>query len=109
MSILFGILMNFFVDVFGKIFLHAAFKIAITLAFIALFVAAIYAYVSAYNVIIAGIGQTVPAIVSGVWGWVMPSNVNACIFALFSSVMLRFLTKLYLSIYNFKIRAAISN
>ena len=31
MSVLLGLLMNFLVDVFGKLFLHAAFKIVITL------------------------------------------------------------------------------
>jgi hypothetical protein len=109
MGVLFGILMSFFVDLFGRVFLHAAFKIAITLAFMALFVSAIYAYVSSYNVIVSGIVQTVPDIVTGVWGWVMPSNVNLCLFALFSCVMLRFITRLYLSIYNFKIKAAVSS
>ena len=109
MGVLFGLLMNFLVDVFGKLFLHAAFKIAITLAFIGLVVAAIYAYVSAYSVIVNGIAQTVPEIVNGVWGWVMPDNVNACIFAIFSSVMLRFITKQYLLLMNARFRAAISN
>lgn len=109
MSVLFGILMNFFVDVFSKLFLHAAFKIAITLAFIALVVSAIYAYVSAYSAIVNGIGQTVPEIVNGVWGWVMPDNINACIFAIFSTVMLRFVTKQYLLLLNLRFRAAISN
>jgi hypothetical protein len=109
MSVLFGILMNFFVDIFGKLFLHAAFKIAITITFIGLVIAAIYAYVAAYSAIVNGIGQTVPTIVNGVWGWVMPTNVNACIFAIFSAVLLRFFTKQYLLLMNARFRAAISN
>lgn len=109
MGVLFGILMNFFVDVFGKIFLHATFKIAITVMFIGLIVSAIYAYVKAYSAIVNGISQTVPEIVNGVWGWVMPDNINACIFAIFSSVMLRFITKQYLLLMNHRFRAAISN
>ena len=109
MGVLFGVLISFFVDLFGKTFFHAAFKIAITLAFITLIVAAVYAYVTAYSLIVAGISQTVPDIVAGVWGWVMPPNVNACILAMFSCVILKFITKLYLSIYNYKIKAAISN
>lgn len=109
MAILFGILINFFVELFGRTFFHAAFKIAITLAFIAMVVAAVYAYVQAYGLIISGISQTVPDIVAGVWGWFMPSNVSSCILAIFSCIMLKFVTKLYLQIYNFKVKAAISN
>lgn len=109
MSVLFGVLMNFFVDVFGKLFLHASFKIAITLAFIAMVVAAIYAYVSTYAAIVNGISQTVPEIVNGVWGWVMPDNTSACLLAIFSSIMLKFITKQYLTLINHRFRAAISN
>lgn len=109
MSVLLGILMSFLADVFTKAFLHAAFKISITLAFIGLVVSAIYAYVAAFSVIVNGIGQTVPEIVNGVWGWVMPSNINVCIFAIFSSVVLRFSTKLFLLLMNSKHKAAISN
>ncbi len=109
MSVLFGILMNFLVDSFGKIALHAAFKIAITLAFIALLVSAIYAYVASYSGIVNAIGETVPEIVNGVWGWVMPSNIHACFIAIFSSVLLRFITKQYFTLMNWRFRAAISN
>ena len=101
--------MNFLVDVFGKLFLHAAFKIAITVAFIGLIVSAIVAYVKAFGVIVNGIAQTVPEIVNGVWGWVMPENTNVCLFAIFSSIMLRFVTKQYLLLLNARFRASISN
>jgi len=109
MSVLFAILMNFLVDIFGKIALHAAFKIAITLAFIAILVSAIYAYVNTYSVIVNGIAQNVPEIVNGVWGWVMPPNTNACFFAIFSCFMLRFITRQYFNLLNWRFRAAISN
>ncbi len=109
MGVLLAILMNFLVDVFGKLFLHAAFKIAITLAFIALVVSSIFVYVKAYSVLVDRIAQTVPEIVNGVWGWVMPANTHDCLFALFSSIMLRFVTKQYLLLINKKWRAAISN
>lgn len=109
MSVLFSILMNFLVDIFGKLWLHAAFKIAITVAFTALIVSAIVAYVKAFGVIVNGIAQTVPEIVNGVWGWVMPDNTNACLFAIFSSIMLRFVTKQYLLLLNARFRASISN
>lgn len=109
MSVLFGILMNFLVSVFGKITLHAAFKIAITLAFIAFMVAAVYAYVASYSTIVNGIAQTVPEIVNGVWGWVMPAHSNACFFAIFSAIMLRFMTKQYFILMNSRFRATLSN
>jgi len=109
MSVLLGLLMNFLAKLFSQAFLHAAFKMAITGAFIGLMVAAIYAYVAAYSTIVNGIGQTVPEIVNGVWGWVMPSNINACIFAIFSCVLLRFVTKQYFLFMNARFRAAISN
>jgi hypothetical protein len=109
MQILFGVLLNFLASTFSKVFLHAAFKISITIAFTALVVAAIYAYVKAYSAIVNGIGQTVPEIVNGVWGWVMPDNINACIFAIFSTVMLRFVTNQYLKLLNLRFRASISN
>lgn len=109
MGALFGILMGFFVDIFSKLFLHAAFKIAITLAFIVMVVAAIYAYVAAYSTIVNGIAQSVPTIVSGVWGWVMPANLNSCLIAIFSCVILRFVTKMYLKVMDYKIKAALSN
>ncbi|MDP1615675.1 MAG: DUF5455 family protein [Methylococcales bacterium] len=109
MSVLFGLLMNFMASMYTKIFLHAAFKIAITVAFIALVVSAIYAYVSSFSTIISALGATMPTIVSGVWGWVMPHNTNACIFAIFSCIMLRFITKQYLLLMNHRFRAAISN
>lgn len=109
MSILFQILMNFFVDIFGKIYLHAAFKISITVLFIGLLVSAIYAYVKSYSSIVSSLSSTVPDIVSGVWGWVMPSNTNLCIFAIVSSILLRFVTAQYIKFMNYRFKAAISN
>lgn len=109
MSVLFSILMNFFVDIFGKVFLHAAFKISITLLFISLMISAIYAYIKAYGVIVSTLNESMPAIVSGVWGWFMPPNVHACIIAIISSVLLKFATKQYFLLMNARFRAAISN
>jgi hypothetical protein len=109
MGALLGILMSFLADIFTKSFLHAAYKIAITLAFIAIFVAAIHAYVAGFSSVVESLSQTVPEIVNGVWGWVMPSNTNSCIFFLFSSVLLRFVTTQFLKVLNFKFKAAISN
>lgn len=109
MSVLFGILMNFFVDVFTKIYMHAAFKIAITLAFITMVIAAIWAYLAAAKLIINGISQTVPEIVVNVWGWVMPDNTSLCLTAIFSAYILRFTTNQYRLLMNYKFRASISN
>jgi hypothetical protein len=109
MSILFNILMNFLVREFGKPFLHATFKILITLAFIAFLVSAVYAYVSTYSLIVNGIAENIPEIVNGVWGWVMPPNSNVCFFAIFSCFMLRFITRQYFNLLNWRFRASISN
>jgi hypothetical protein len=109
MGVLFTILMQFLASCFTKIYFHAAFKIAITLSFITLVVSSIYAYVAAYSMIVNGIAQTVPWIVNAVWGWFMPSNINLCILAIMSCYVLRFLTKLYFRILNFKFKASISN
>lgn len=109
MSVLFSILMNFFVDIFGKVFLHAAFKIAITLLFISLMISAIYAYIAAYRTIVSSLNETMPEIVLGVWGWFMPPNIHACIVAIVSSVLLKFATKQYFLLMNARFRAAISN
>jgi hypothetical protein len=109
MNVLFAILMNFLSDVLSKIFLHASYKIAITVAYTGIVVAAIYAYVTAYSALTASLALAVPDVVVGVWGWVMPPNINACIFAIFSCVMLRFVTKQYLALLNHRFKAAISN
>jgi len=109
MYVLYGLLINFLVKIFGRTFLHAAFKIAITTMFITLVVSALLAYVEAFVGIVEGISQTVPEIVSGVWGWVMPPNTNICVLAIFSSIMLRFMTKQYLLLMNKRFLAAISN
>jgi len=109
MGVLFGILMSFFVDVFSKLFLHAVYKIAITLVAIGIIVGIIYAYVSGYSAIVTALGQSVPTIASGVWSWVMPPNAGTCIFYLFSSVLMRFTTIQVLKVVGYKFKAAISN
>jgi len=109
MGALLGVLMGFLADTFGKLFLHASFKIAIALAFIALFVAAIYAYLAGFSAIVTAHGQTVPEIVSGVWGWVMPDNTTSCLFYLMSATLLKFATIQFMNILNYKYQAAISN
>ena len=109
MGVLFGILMNFFVGLFGKVFLHAAFKIAITLAFITIVIAAVMAYVTAAKTLIDGISQTVPDVVAGVWGWVMPANTSSLFVVIFGVYLLRFFTKQYMLLLNWRFRAAISN
>jgi hypothetical protein len=109
MGVLIGALITKLVELFSKTFLHAAFKIAIALAFIALLIAAIYAYVSAAGEIINALSASVPEIVSGVWGWVMPGNTSACLVALSSAVLLRFFTNQYHAIMKMKFKTSISN
>jgi Family of unknown function (DUF5455) len=109
MGALLGVLMGFLADIFGKLFLHASFKIAIALAFIAIFVAAVYAYLAGFSLVVTALGQTVPDIVSGVWGWVMPDNTTSCLFYLVSSTLIRFGTVAFFKVLDYKYRAAISN
>lgn len=109
MQVLFAMLINWLTRLFTEQFLHAAYKIAITLAFIALVIAALTAYLSGASALIETLSQTVPTVVNGVWGWVMPPNVNACLVAIVSATMLRFFANQYRLLLNAKFRAAISN
>lgn len=108
MGVLLGQLFGYLTGWFSKAFLTGAFRIAITLSFISLVVAAIYAYVSAAGLIISSLASTVPDIVAGVWGWVMPANTAACLTALMSAVLLRFVTAQYLALFKAKHVAALS-
>jgi len=109
MGVLLSILMQFLVKTFGTIFMHAAFKIAYTVLYISIVVAAIYAYVSTYRTLVNSISQTMPEIVNGVWGWVMPSNAHACFLVIFAVIILRFVTRQWLKLINAKFKAGISN
>jgi hypothetical protein len=108
MGVFFSILMNFFVSLFGVYSITLAVRIAMTLSFIALVVAAIYAYMTAASVLINGIAQTVPDVVNGVWGWVMPPNTNVCFVAIGSVFMLRFFTNQFFLLLNAKFRAIVT-
>jgi len=83
---------------FSKIFVKHAVVFASFLAFSVMFIAAVYAYVESLNLIVSGIDQTMPQIVIGVWGWVMPSNTTACFSSIVAALHLRFFTKLYFSL-----------
>lgn len=105
MSLLFQWLGNALVLLFGKTFLRAAFKISIFASFLTLFYAAIYAYMAAAKAIIQNLSTAIPDVVAGVWGWVMPGNVNLCILAMISATLLRFFTNLYRMLMNHKFKA----
>lgn len=109
MNLLFGILINWLSSIFTKLFLHAAYKIAITLAFITLVIASLAAYLAGAKALINTLAQTVPEVVNGVWGWVMPYNINACLVAIVSATMLRFFANQYRILLNAKFLASISN
>jgi len=108
MPYLFGLLISFLVDFFGKKVVGVAIRIGIALAFIALLTAAIYAYISAAGVLITGIGMTVPDVALGVWGWVMPSNTNSCFTVIGAVYLLRFFTRIYLNMLNSKYLAVVN-
>jgi len=108
MPYLFGLLISFLIDFFGKKFVSVALRIAMALSFIAILTAAIYAYISAAGVLIYGIGMTVPTVASGVWAWVMPDNTNICFTAIGGVYLLRFFTRIYLNMLNSKYLAVIN-
>ena len=68
-----------------------AYKVSIITLFVVTLTAVTYAYVSAAGTVITGISQTVPDIVSGVWGWVMPWNTSICLIAIMGVVISKFL------------------
>lgn len=109
MSALFQILLNFLGKAASQLFFHAAFKMTITALFISLVISAVLGYISAYKSIVSGLTATMPEVVAGVWGWVMPSNVHYCITCIVSAVLLRFFTKQWLKLLNYRWKASISN
>jgi len=108
MGYLVTVLLSFLVDFFGKKFVSTSLRIAVMLAFVAFIVAAIFAYLGFASALITGIGRTVPDVVVGVWGWVMPSNTNACLVAVSSVRLLKFFTYHYFKIMDARYRALIS-
>lgn len=109
MGSLFAVLMSFLADTWGKFFIHASYKIAICTLAISLFVALIYGYLASFSAIIDVLDKTVPEIVSGVWGWVMPDNTTACIFYMLSAGLLRFGTVAFVKTLEWKYLGSISN
>jgi hypothetical protein len=107
MGVFFAVLMNFLISLFGQYALTLAVRWAMALAFITLIVATISAYLLGASTLINGIAQTVPEVVNGVWGWVMPSNTNDCLVAIGSIYLLRFFTFQYFLLLNTKFRAVV--
>jgi len=93
----------------AKVLLKFSVVSIIFLAFSTMFIAAAYAYLSSLNLLVKGIDQTVPDIVTGVWGWVMPDNTTACFTVILSALHLRFFTKLYFSLMNRRFSAALAS
>jgi Family of unknown function (DUF5455) len=108
MSVALSAIFSFFLQFFTKAFVFTSFRIAITLAFITMVVGAVYAYVAAAGVLITALSSTVPDIVNGVWGWVMPSNTSICLVSLMAATILRFVTAHFLLLFKAKHQAAIS-
>lgn len=108
MGVFFAVLMNFLLEIFSRYALTMAVRMAMALSFIALIVATIAAYLVGAGALINGIAQTVPEVVNGVWGWVMPPNTNACLVAIGSVYLLRFFTYQYFLLLNAKYRAVVT-
>lgn len=95
MNLLFSALIEFFYKGFSHVFLRGVFRVAAFASFMLLFSAAIAAYFSAAQELINALSQTVPEVVVGVWGWVMPSNAKYCFVAMISATLMRFASHWY--------------
>lgn len=109
MGALFAVLMGFLVRLFGQFALTKVFKIGLVLAFTTFFIASVSAYIQGCGLVISVVYRTMPEMVVGIWGWVMPPNTNACIIAIGSSYLLRFFTKLYFTLLNTRLLALTSS
>ena len=109
MSVIFSTLMTWLLGLFGRYAISLTARIAIGVAFVSLLVASILAYLQAASVLISGIGMTVPDVVAGVWGWVMPYNTNYCLVAISSVYVLRFFTYQYFLMLNARFRVVVAS
>jgi uncharacterized membrane protein (DUF485 family) len=88
-------------------------KIAINVAFVSFVVSTILIYVSAASFTLDALSQEInssmPAVVLGVWGWVMPTNAKTCVLAIYTVYSLRFFTDWYLYFLDSRFKAVISS
>ncbi len=100
---LFQSLIMFLAERFSLKAVSFAYTAALYGLFIALFVGFINGYVSTYTSVIAGIGQTAPDIVSGVWGWIMPDNFPTLMLAIMTTSIVKFTSSLFMKLVKIKL------
>jgi hypothetical protein len=92
---------------------QVAVKIGINAAYVSVVVSSILIYVSAASFTLDALSQEIntsmPAVVLGVWGWVMPTNAKNCILAIYTVYSLRFFTDWYLYFLDSRFKAVISS
>lgn len=107
MQILFGQLIAWLSQYYTRQMLAEAYRISITVAAISLGAAALVSYYALCTTFVDALKQSVPAIVSGVWSWVMPENASICLIASMSATLIRFFTRQYQIFLNQRFMAAI--
>ena len=82
MPIFYTALKSLLVFIFGQVVGTRLFiRLPLLLAGITLMISMTIAYLVLSHGLIDRIGESVPTIVSQVWGWVMPHNANTCLLA----------------------------
>lgn len=108
MNLLIQALIDFILKVVAKTTLKQAIVVAALIAFTSMVTTAFSTYITAYTSLVAGLNQTMPQVVSGVWGWIMPPNLHLCILTMVSAVALRFTTRLMFYVITTKFQLGLS-
>jgi len=85
---------------------YFAYRSGVFLLFLTLFVSVVTAFVNTYSSVVSSLQQSVPEIVSGVWGWVMPSNFSLLVLSVITVYIARFLFRIMIRILQFKYHVA---
>jgi len=105
MPYIFAAILELITVVVSKIFNFVARRLPVILATVALIVSIAVTYLTAMHAVIDSIGQTIPAVVADVWGWVMPGNAIQCLAAVVSARIIRWSYSKYEKIVIFKAKA----
>lgn len=66
------------------------FRVSLIVLFVGIFITFMSLFISGSTAILDSVKVAVPAEVSNVWGWFMPSNTAACLTAIVSARFLKF-------------------
>jgi hypothetical protein len=110
MPIFFTALANLLVSMFGhKVGTRLLFRVPLLLAGITLMVSLTVTYLVFANGLVDGIRQSVPAVVSNVWGWVMPENAFQCLTAIYIAKLSRWVYMKGFDLFKMKTKVMASN